>query len=68
MKREAGRKLVVMNSDLDLLQAEIADLEGLRDRVISLSDHEKSRFDQMLKDAKQENRVLRRELDHRDRV
>lgn len=68
VKREPGKKLVVMNSDLELLQAEISDLEGLRDRIITMSDHEKSRFDQMLKDAKQENRSLRKELDLRDRV
>ena len=68
VKREPGKKIVVMNSDIELLQAEISDLEGLRDRIISMSDHEKARFDQMLKDAKQENRALRKELDLRDRV
>lgn len=67
-KKEAGRKLVVMNSDLEILQSEVSELESMRDRIISLSDHERARFDQMLKDARTENRSLRRELDLRDRV
>lgn len=68
LKKEPGRKIIVMNTDLELLQNEINELESMRDRIISLSDHEKSRFDQMLKDAKNENKELRRELDVRDRV
>ena len=67
-KKEPGRKIIVMNSDLDKLQAEIKELEEMRDRIVSLSDHERTRYTQLVRDAKLDNKELRRELDIRDRV
>jgi hypothetical protein len=67
-KKEAGRRFIVMNSDLDALQAEIVELDAMKDRILTLSDHDKSRYDQMLKESRSENRSLKKELDHRDRV
>lgn len=57
-----------MKADLENLESEIKELEMMRDRVISLSDLEKTRLDQMLRDAKSENRSLKKELEHYDRV
>lgn len=67
-KKETGRRFIVMNSDLEALQAEIVELDAMKDRIVTLSDHDKSRYDQMLKDSRSENRSLKRELDLRDRV
>lgn len=58
----------MMKADLENLESEIKELEIMRDRVISLSDLEKTRLDQMLRDAKSENRSLKKELEHYDRV
>lgn len=57
-----------MNSDLENLQAEIAELEAVRDRVISLSDSEKSKYQEMIQQARAEGKNLRKELEVRDRV
>lgn len=67
-KKEPGRKIIVMNSDLDKLHEEIKELEAMRDRIVSLSDHEKSRYNQLVKDARVENKELKKDLDFRDRV
>lgn len=67
-KKEPGKTIIVMNTDLDLLEQEISELEAMKDRIVALSDHDKSRYDQMLKDAKAENRSLKKELELRDRV
>jgi uncharacterized membrane protein YgaE (UPF0421/DUF939 family) len=60
--------VIVMKADLENLESEIKELEIMRDRVISLSDLEKTRLDQMLRDAKNENKSLKKELELYDRV
>lgn len=57
-----------MNSDLESLHQEIAELEGIRDRVVGLSESEKSKYNEMIQNAKTEGRGLRKELEMRDKV
>ncbi len=68
LKKEVGKKVLIMASDLEKLEAEVAEAEAMRDSTMSMSDHEKQRLDQLIREAKTENKMLRRELETRDRV
>lgn len=68
LKKEVGKKVIIMASDLEKLDSEVAEIEAMRDSAMSMSDHEKHRYEQLIKEAKSENKTLRRELEFRDRV
>ena len=67
-KREPGRRVIVMQSDLDALYAEIEELEIRRDELLRQVDGEKSRYSELLRLARDENKELRGTLESKDRV
>ena len=67
-KREPGRRIIVMQSDLDALYAEIQELEARRDELLEQVEGEKLRYSELLKLARQENKELRIQLEAKDRV
>lgn len=57
-----------MDEDIEKLVTDVTELEAMRDSALSMSDHEKIRFNQMIKDVKSQNKSLRRELEQHDKA